>query len=111
MKKKALVAGALGVIGRSLIEELEKQQDWEINGITRRVSEKEDKSNSLSLDLMNREACRRKLGQLNGITHLFYCAFQPRPSVSLGPYPGPSSSYISMRPVMVAFFKHCSQRT
>ena len=49
------------MIGRSLIEELEKQQDWEINGITRRVSENKDKSNYLSLDLMNREACRRKL--------------------------------------------------
>ena len=47
MKKKALVAGALGVIGRSLIQELEKQQDWEIVGISRRVPEKKGKTNSL----------------------------------------------------------------
>ena len=44
MKKKALVAGALGVIGRSLIQELEKQKDWEIVGISRRVPEKKDKT-------------------------------------------------------------------
>ena len=32
MKKKALVAGALGVIGRSLIQELEGQGDWDVVG-------------------------------------------------------------------------------
>ena len=80
MKKKALVAGALGVIGRSLIQELEKQQDWEIVGISRRVPEKKGKTNYLSLDLLDRDACRKELGQLEGITHLFYCAFQPRPT-------------------------------
>ena len=80
MKKKALVAGALGVIGRSLIQELEKRQDWEIVGISRRVPEKKGKTNYLSLDLLDRDACRKEIGQLEGITHLFYCAFQPRPT-------------------------------
>ena len=80
MKKKALVAGALGVIGRSLIQELEKQQDWEIVGISRKVPEKKGKINYLSLDLLDRDACRNELGQQEGITHLFYCAFQPRPT-------------------------------
>ena len=80
MKKKALVAGALGVIGRSLIQELEKRQDWEIVGISRRVPEKKGKTNYLSLDLLDRDACRKELGQLEGITHLFYCAFQPMPT-------------------------------
>ena len=64
MKKKALVAGALGVIGRSLIQELEKQQDWEIVGISRRVPEKKGKTDYLSLDLLDRDACRKELGQL-----------------------------------------------
>ncbi len=80
MKKKALVAGALGVIGRSLIQELEKQQDWEIVGISRRVPEKKGKTNYLSLDLLDRDACRKELGQLEGITHLFYCAFFRTPA-------------------------------
>ena len=44
MKKKALVAGALGVIGRSLIQELENLQDWEIFGISRRFHEKKGKT-------------------------------------------------------------------
>ena len=44
MKKKALIAGALGVIGRSLIQELEKQQDWEIVGISHRVPENKGKT-------------------------------------------------------------------
>ena len=80
MKKKALVAGALGVIGRSLIQELEIQQDWEIVGISRRVPEKKGKTNYLSLDLLDRDACRKEFGKQEGITHLFYCAFQPRPT-------------------------------
>ena len=71
MKKKALVAGALGVIGRSLIQELVKQKDWDVVGISRRVPEKKGKTNSLSLDLQDRDACRKELGQLEGITHLF----------------------------------------
>ena len=71
MKKKALVSGALGVIGRSLIQELEKRQDWEIVGISRRVPEKKGKTKYLCLDLLDRDACRKELGQLEGITHLF----------------------------------------
>ena len=78
MKKKALVAGALGVIGRSMIQELERQGDWEVVGISRRIPDFETSSNYLSLDLLDREACKNQLGLMEDITHLFYCAFQPR---------------------------------
>jgi len=80
MKKKALVAGALGVIGRSLIQELERQGDWEVVGISRRIPDFETSSIYLSLDLLDREACENQLRGLKDITHLFYCAFQPRSS-------------------------------
>ena len=63
-----------------MIQELERQGDWEIIGISRRSPDFETSSNYLSVDLLDPGACKRQLGELKDITHLFYCAFQPRPT-------------------------------
>ena len=68
MKKKALVAGALGVIGRSLIQELEKQQDWEIVGISRRVLENK-RLNQIPLPGPAGPGCLQKRTRATGRNH------------------------------------------
>src|SRR5258707_1132278 len=41
MKKKALVVGALGVVGRGLLEFLREQEDWETVALSRRTIDDE----------------------------------------------------------------------
>ena len=68
------------MIGRNLIRHLEDKSDWEIVGLSRRTPDFPTRARSISVDLLDREDCRRKLFDLSSATHLFYCAFQARPS-------------------------------
>jgi nucleoside-diphosphate-sugar epimerase len=75
--KKALVAGALGVSGRALINHLVSLQDWEVVGLSRRSPEFQSPAHYIAIDLLNRsdvDACVSNLGDL---THIFYAALQP----------------------------------
>lgn len=80
VKKVALVVGAQGVIGRNLAEYLSALEAWEIIGLSRRGGEDKGRVRHLSVDLLNREETRRKLGDLREVTHIFYAAYQDRPS-------------------------------
>ena len=76
--KKALVAGALGVSGRPLVNHLVSLQDWEVVGLSRRSPEFQSPARYIAIDLLNQsdvEACVSNLGDL---THIFYAALQPR---------------------------------
>jgi nucleoside-diphosphate-sugar epimerase len=75
--KKALVAGALGVSGRALVNHLVSLQDWEVVGLSRRSPEFQSPAHYIAIDLLNRsdvDACVSNLGDL---THIFYAALQP----------------------------------
>lgn len=78
--KVALVVGAQGVIGRNLVEYLATLPDWEIIGLSRRGGLSAGRVRHLSLDLLDPEACRAQLGSLAHITHIFYAAYQDRPT-------------------------------
>jgi nucleoside-diphosphate-sugar epimerase len=76
--KKAVVVGALGVIGRYIVEKLASLDDWEVVGVSRRRGEDRGRVRHLSLDLLAAE-CR-----VEGATHLFYAAFQASPGPAAG---------------------------
>jgi nucleoside-diphosphate-sugar epimerase len=78
--KVALVVGAHGVIGRNLIDHLAARGDWEIIGLSRRGGESEGRIRYVGVDLLNQEDSRNKLGGLTQVTHIFYAAFQDRPT-------------------------------
>ena len=78
-KNKAVVVGALGVIGRKLIEHLGKLGDWEIVGLSQRGPDFESPATYISVDLLDRADAEAKLAGLSDVTHIFYCAFQARP--------------------------------
>ncbi|WP_284646012.1 SDR family oxidoreductase [Paenibacillus silviterrae] len=80
VRKTALVVGANGVIGRNLIEYLMKLPDWDIIGISRRGGERSDKVKYISVDLLDETDTHKKLGNLTGVTHIFYAAYQDRPT-------------------------------
>lgn len=80
VKNTALVVGANGVIGSNLIKHLEQLDNWEIIGLSRRGGVNTQKTQYLSVDLLDKEDCKIKLQSLTTITHIFYAAYQDKPS-------------------------------
>ena len=79
-RKTAVVVGSLGVIGRNFVAHLEGAQEWEIVGLSRRLPDFPSRARAISVDLLDPADCRAKLSALRDATHVFYCAFQPRPT-------------------------------
>ncbi len=75
--QKALVAGALGVVGRNLIEHLQTQEGWQIVGLSRREPEQSAGFEHVSVDLLDPKGCQEKLRTLTDISHVFYAARAP----------------------------------
>ncbi|WP_152398727.1 SDR family oxidoreductase [Paenibacillus cellulositrophicus] len=79
-RKVALVVGANGVIGRNLIDYLLTLPEWEVIGVSRRGGEDRERVRYIAADLLDPEDARRRLGALPEVTHLFYAAYQDRPT-------------------------------
>ena len=78
--KKAVIVGALGVIGRNLLLWLERNTDWELVGLARRSPDFPTRARFVSVDLLDRADAEAKLSPLEDVTHVFYAAFQPAPT-------------------------------
>jgi nucleoside-diphosphate-sugar epimerase len=76
----ALVIGANGVVGRDIVEYLRTLGDWDIVGVSRRGGEDAGPVRYLAVDLLDADDAREKLGGLTDVTHVFYAAYQDRPS-------------------------------
>ena len=72
--KKALVAGALGVTGRTLVNYLVSLRDWEVIGLSRRSPEFQTAAKYIAVDLSNRSAVESQLSGIGDVTHVFYAA-------------------------------------
>ncbi|WP_232660717.1 SDR family oxidoreductase [Pseudonocardia sp. TRM90224] len=77
-RKKALVVGAAGVIGGTLAGHLATLPDWDAVGLSRR----EGPSPHVAADLFDPAGLRAALAAHPDVTHLFYAAYQDRPSWS-----------------------------
>lgn len=78
--KVALVVGAQGVIGRDLIDHLSMLEDWQVVGLSRRGGTDQGRVRYIAVDLLDIDDTRKKLGELAGVTHVFYTAYQDRPT-------------------------------
>jgi nucleoside-diphosphate-sugar epimerase len=79
-KKTALVVGAQGVIGRNLIDHLLTLDEWDIIGLSRRAGESSGRVRHIAVDLLDKDNSRQQLGRLAEVTHIFYTAYQDRPT-------------------------------
>lgn len=77
--KVALVAGAQGVIGRTLVGHLAGLPDWQVIGLSRRKAEAADGVRHVAVDLLDAGAVAGALSRLPPVTHVFYAAYQDRP--------------------------------
>jgi len=78
--KTALVVGAQGVIGRNLIDHLRSLDDWRVIGLSRRGGVSDERVQYVAVDLLDADDTRAKLAPLREVTHVFYAAYQDRPS-------------------------------
>lgn len=78
--KVALIVGAQGVIGRNLADHLASLGDWDVIGLSRRHAEARSRVRHIAVDLLDPDACRQKLGDLGQVSHVFYAAYQDRPT-------------------------------
>ena len=81
-KRKAVVSGGLGVIGRNLVEHLAAQEGWEVVALSRRQPDFQSRARYVSVDLLDAEDTRRKLGDLRDVTHVFHAAYQEHASAA-----------------------------
>ena len=79
MQNKAVVVGALGVIGRYIVERLVEEPDWRVVGLSRRKTTDGPQYHHIAVDLLDPEDTKRKLAELTDVTHVFYAAFQAAP--------------------------------
>jgi nucleoside-diphosphate-sugar epimerase len=79
MLNKAVVVGALGVIGRCIVEKLVDEPDWQVVGLSRREATNTSRYRHIAIDLLDPEDTKRKLAELTDVTHVFYAAFQAAP--------------------------------
>jgi len=79
--KQAVVVGVEGVIGRYIAEHLSGLSGWEVTGLSRRKPRQaRPRLRHVQVDLLDRADSEAKLSQLTTATHIFYCAFQARPT-------------------------------
>jgi len=79
-RKAALVVGANGVIGTNLINHLEELGTWNIIGLSRKGGADTKRTRYIAVDLLDPASCIAKLSSLSDVTHIFYAAYQDRPS-------------------------------
>ena len=77
-KKIALVAGGLGVIGRALVQHFAERDGWEAVALSRRAPDFDTAARYLAVDLLDEPAIEAALAGLDGVTHLFYAAYQEK---------------------------------
>jgi nucleoside-diphosphate-sugar epimerase len=77
--KHAVVIGALGIIGRALIDRLTSDPQWDVVGLSRRPLDYETSARFISIDLSDRNKARATLAELDQTTHVFYAAYQSLP--------------------------------
>lgn len=80
VRKTALVVGARGVIGGNLIDHLESVGGWDVVGLSRRVGTDRGSVRHVAVDLLDRESTAAQLSGLTDVTHVFYAAYQYRPT-------------------------------
>ena len=79
MQNTAVVVGALGVIGRYIVERLTQERGWQVVGLSRREKPDRPRYRHIAVDLLDGEDAGRKLAGLAEATHVFYAAFQATP--------------------------------
>jgi nucleoside-diphosphate-sugar epimerase len=83
---KAVIFGALGLVGRAVIRALETRADWQVVAVSRRTPDFPTRAEFVSLDLTNAAACRAEFAEARyaDVSHVIYAALHERPELIAG---------------------------
>ncbi|MFZ4808843.1 MAG: SDR family oxidoreductase [Hyphomicrobiaceae bacterium] len=81
MTRIAVVAGALGIVGQAVSSRL-VAEGWTVIGLSRRSSVGQGGARLISVDLADPADTHAMLGSLANVSHVFYCAYAPAPSLA-----------------------------
>ncbi len=79
-ERTAIVVGAHGVIGSNLIDHLLAAGGWQVIGVSRRGGVSAPGLRHVAVDLTDSDATRALAPEISGATHVFYAAYQDRPT-------------------------------
>ena len=78
-KKKVLIAGASGISGSYIAQELVSRSDWQVTGLARAVP-REDSDNGmlfLAADMLEPSSLEQVSDHFNDLTHVVYAGYSP----------------------------------
>src|SRR4029078_4830210 len=81
---KALVLGALGVVGRANVEYLTTLPDWDVVAVSRRKPDFDTRAAFISADLTDAAATRAALKDHSDVTHVVFAALHEQPALVAG---------------------------
>jgi nucleoside-diphosphate-sugar epimerase len=81
---KLIVAGALGVVGRAVVERFVDRADVDVVALSRRASDFAPEATWVSADLRDADATARALQPHRDATHLVYAALNEQPDLIKG---------------------------
>ena len=76
--RKAIVAGATGVVGRYVLAHLARSGAWRVVGVSRRRPDVAGDYEHIAVDLLDGDEARARLGGLDDATHVFFAAYIER---------------------------------
>jgi nucleoside-diphosphate-sugar epimerase len=79
-ERTAIVVGAHGVVGSNLIHHLLTVGGWQVIGLSRRGGPDTPSLRHVAVDLTDRDSTRAVAPELAAATHVFYTAYQDRPT-------------------------------
>ena len=88
MKKKIIIAGVSGVIGRAVLEKFEADPKSEVVGLSRNSPNFDMATAHISVDLTDQDDCWKKLKQQTDVTHVAFASYVEK--VSLHEQVGPN---------------------
>lgn len=77
-RRKAIVSGGLGVIGRNLVDHLSESADWDIIALSRRPADFASKATYVPIDLLDPVSSREVLARFTDVDVIFHAAYQER---------------------------------
>ena len=80
--RTVLVAGTQGVIGRAAASHIAGQTDTKVYGLSRRTGADLAGVEEVSVDLLQPNDTRSKLGAINNVTHIIFGAYVEKPSAA-----------------------------
>jgi nucleoside-diphosphate-sugar epimerase len=86
-RRHALIVGATGVVGRTMMQHLIADGGWDITAVSRRRPELPGIFEHVAVDLLDRSDTKAHLGLARGLTHVFYAAYMDAGSWVLSTQP------------------------